>query len=311
MSRRPAASAAPPLEARLRGPRHVAAGQLATCRRSERNAMEPFYPLRALVCEQCFLVQLEEFETPERDLRRLRVLLVVLDELARALRAATPSDDRALRARRVDSQVVEVACNDGYLLQYFVERGIPVLGVEPAANVAEVARREGHPDPGRVLRRARRRDALRRASRRPTCWSATTCSPTCRTSTTSSPAMKILLAPDGVHHDRVPAPAAADRGQPVRHDLPRALLVLLAHDGRAGLRRARPAAVRRRGAADARRLAAHLRLPRRRRRDRGDRARAPSCSSARRRAGYGDARDLHRPTAQRVRRGQARRSSSS
>ena len=52
--------------------------------------MEPFYPLHALVCDQCFLVQLEEFETPEADLLRLRLLLLVLDELARALRAATP-----------------------------------------------------------------------------------------------------------------------------------------------------------------------------------------------------------------------------
>ena len=55
------------------------------------NAMEPFYPLRALVCGNCFLVQLEEFETPEHIFSRLRVLLLVLDELARALRAATPS----------------------------------------------------------------------------------------------------------------------------------------------------------------------------------------------------------------------------
>ncbi len=46
------------------------------------------------------------------------------------------------------SHVVEIASNDGYLLQYFHERGVPVLGVEPAANVAEVGGREGHPDAG-------------------------------------------------------------------------------------------------------------------------------------------------------------------
>ena len=77
--------------ARLRRPRHVAAGELLPARRAAPTAMEPFYPLRALVCGECFLVQLEEFETPEQIFSRLRVLLVVLDELARAQRAATPS----------------------------------------------------------------------------------------------------------------------------------------------------------------------------------------------------------------------------
>ena len=74
--------------------------------------------------------------------------------------------------------------------------------------------------------------------------------------------IEILLAPARRRHDRVPAPRAADRGQPVRHDLPRALLVLLAHDARAALRRPRARGVRRRGAPDPRRLAADLRAAR-------------------------------------------------
>ena len=86
-----------------------------------------------------------------------------------------------------DSQVVEIACNDGYLLQYFVERGIPVLGIEPAANVAEVAVEKGVPTLVRVLRRRHGAETWR-TSRRPICCSATTCSPTCPTSTTSSAA---------------------------------------------------------------------------------------------------------------------------
>ena len=166
-----------------------------------------------------------------------------------------------------DSQVVEIASNDGYLLQYFVERGVPVLGIEPAANVAEVARASGHPDAGRVLRRATAARELRRASARPTCCSATTCSPTCPTSTTSSAGMKVAAQARRRDHDGVPAPAAADRratsstrsttstSRTSRSSPSRA--VFAAH----GLR-----ALRRRGAADARRLAAHLRLPRRRRR---------------------------------------------
>ena len=51
-----------------------------------------------------------------------------------------------------ESQVVELASNDGYLLQWFVERGVPVLGVEPAANVAADGRRARHPDARRLLR---------------------------------------------------------------------------------------------------------------------------------------------------------------
>ena len=83
------------------------------------------------------------------------------------------------------SQVVEIASNDGYLLQYFVERGIPVLGIEPAANVRRGRRRAaGRADARRVLRRRdRARDRRRSAAR--TCCSATTCSRTCPTSTTS------------------------------------------------------------------------------------------------------------------------------
>ena len=55
------------------------------------GAMEPFYPLRALVCERCFLVQLEEFETPAGDLLRLRVLLLVLRPAGWSTAGATPS----------------------------------------------------------------------------------------------------------------------------------------------------------------------------------------------------------------------------
>ena len=79
-----------------------------------------------------------------------------------------------------DSQVVELASNDGYLLQYFRERRIPVLGVEPAANVADVALQKGIPTLIGVLW-ASRRHARSRRRRAPTCCSATTCSRTCRT----------------------------------------------------------------------------------------------------------------------------------
>jgi 2-polyprenyl-3-methyl-5-hydroxy-6-metoxy-1,4-benzoquinol methylase len=106
--------------------------------------MEPFYPLHALVCERCFLVQLEEFESPEAIFSDYAYFSSYstswLEHCRRYAEAAT--ERFALGG---DSQVVEIASNDGYLLQYFAERGVPVLGVEPAANVAEVAIERGIP----------------------------------------------------------------------------------------------------------------------------------------------------------------------
>ena len=108
------------------------------------NAMERFYPLRALVCGSCLLVQLEEFETPEE----------IFSDYAYFSSYSTTWLEHSRRyveqmterwALDGSSQVVELASNDGYLLQYFVERGIPVLGVEPAANVAEAAVQRGVP----------------------------------------------------------------------------------------------------------------------------------------------------------------------
>ena len=110
------------------------------------NHMEPFYPLRVNVCPQCFLVQLRRVREPGRHLHRVRVFFVVLDvswvEHARRLRRGHAPTALALTS---DSFVVELASNDGYLLQHFVHAGIPVLGIEPAANVAEVARGKGVP----------------------------------------------------------------------------------------------------------------------------------------------------------------------
>jgi SAM-dependent methyltransferase len=106
--------------------------------------MEPFYPLHALVCDGCFLVQLEEFEAPEAIFSDYAYFSSYSTSwLAHARRYADMAIERF--ALGGDSQVVEIASNDGYLLQYFAERGVPVLGVEPAANVAKVAVERGVP----------------------------------------------------------------------------------------------------------------------------------------------------------------------
>ena len=102
------------------------------------NRMERFYPLHAYVCGECFLVQLEEFESPDEIFRDYSYFSSYSDSwLAHARAFATATTDRFELDGK--SLVVEIASNDGYLLQYFKEQGIPVLGVEPARNVAQVA----------------------------------------------------------------------------------------------------------------------------------------------------------------------------
>ncbi|MBK8277202.1 MAG: class I SAM-dependent methyltransferase [Nitrospira sp.] len=108
------------------------------------NRMEPFYPLRAFVCEQCFLVQLEEFESPDHIFSDYAYFSSFSDLF---LQHAKEYVDMAMDRFKLgpDSYVVEIASNDGYLLQNFVKRGVPVLGIEPAKNVAEVAVKKGVP----------------------------------------------------------------------------------------------------------------------------------------------------------------------
>jgi SAM-dependent methyltransferase len=108
------------------------------------GVMEPYYPLRALVCDSCYLVQLEEFETPERIFSDYAYFSSYSTSWLEHSRRYAEQMTQALSLDE-HSRVVELASNDGYLLQYFRERGIDVLGVEPAANVAHVARERGVP----------------------------------------------------------------------------------------------------------------------------------------------------------------------
>lgn len=106
--------------------------------------MEPFYPLHAYVCGRCFLVQLQEFVSPGE----------IFTEYAYFSSYSTSWVEHARRYTEMmiarfglgaASKVMEIASNDGYLLQHFVARRIPVLGIEPAANVAKVAIEKGIP----------------------------------------------------------------------------------------------------------------------------------------------------------------------
>lgn len=106
--------------------------------------MEPFYPLHAWVCESCFLVQLEEFESPEHIFSDYAYFSSFSDSWLDHARQFTEQVSKRF-ALDASSFVVEIASNDGYLLQYFVACGVPVLGIEPAVNVAAEAERKGVP----------------------------------------------------------------------------------------------------------------------------------------------------------------------
>jgi 2-polyprenyl-3-methyl-5-hydroxy-6-metoxy-1,4-benzoquinol methylase len=108
------------------------------------SQMEAFYPLRAYVCSDCHLVQLEQFQTPAEIFGDYAYFSSYSASwLSHAESYCKTMVDRFDLG--TDSQVVEIASNDGYLLQNFVKGGIPVLGVEPAANVAQVATSKGVP----------------------------------------------------------------------------------------------------------------------------------------------------------------------
>jgi SAM-dependent methyltransferase len=100
---------------------------------------ETFYPLKALVCDACFLVQLGNVQAPETHFHDRYAYFSSFSEswLSHAQRFAAMALERFRLGS--GSLVVEVGSNDGYLLQYFVQRGIPVLGIDPAANCAETA----------------------------------------------------------------------------------------------------------------------------------------------------------------------------
>jgi SAM-dependent methyltransferase len=103
---------------------------------------ETFFPLEAYVCGNCFLVQLPEFQAPEAIFGDYAYFSSYSSSWLQHAKRYVDKMTVAL-ALSVDSMVVEIASNDGYLLQYFVEQGVPVLGIEPAFNVAAAAREKG------------------------------------------------------------------------------------------------------------------------------------------------------------------------
>src|SRR6516225_9472382 len=108
------------------------------------NSMEPFYPLAASVCRDCLLVQLQEYVAPEHIFSEYAYFSAYSDAwLDHARRYAEVMTERL--GLGPASRVIELGSNDGYLLQFFVERGVPVFGIDPAGNVARAAEKRGVP----------------------------------------------------------------------------------------------------------------------------------------------------------------------
>jgi SAM-dependent methyltransferase len=132
------------------------------------NQMEAFYPLHVFVCETCFLVQLPEYVAPEQIFTEYAYFSSYSESWLRHARNYVEMISSRLRLGP-SSLVVELASNDGYLLQNFVAKGVPVLGVEPAKNVARVAIEKGIPSvceffgrklAGRLAQEGRQADLL-------------------------------------------------------------------------------------------------------------------------------------------------------
>jgi 2-polyprenyl-3-methyl-5-hydroxy-6-metoxy-1,4-benzoquinol methylase len=125
---------------------------------------EIFYPLHAFVCESCLLVQLEEFATPEQIFTDYAYFSSYSETWLRHCEAYTAMAT-ARFALGPQSRVVEIASNDGYLLQYFAKCGVPVQGVEPATNVARRAEAIGVPTMVRFFGRATARKLVQDGGR--------------------------------------------------------------------------------------------------------------------------------------------------
>ncbi|MFN6558301.1 MAG: methyltransferase domain-containing protein [Nostoc sp. ChiSLP01] len=114
----------------------------AYLRPEQLNKAEKFYPLHAYISEDTLLVQLEQFETPDQIFSDYAYFSSYSTSWLKHAKAYTDMMVDKFKFNH-HTQVIEIASNDGYLLQYFLEKGIPVLGIEPAANIAKVAQDRG------------------------------------------------------------------------------------------------------------------------------------------------------------------------
>jgi hypothetical protein len=111
-------------------------------KKKEINEKEKIFPLKVFVCEKCFFVQLQEFENPEKIFSEYAYFSSFSSEWVTHARDYVDMITKKMKLND-KSLVMEIASNDGYLLQFFLKKKIPVLGIEPAKNIAKVAQKKG------------------------------------------------------------------------------------------------------------------------------------------------------------------------
>lgn len=167
---------------------HIAPNQL--------HEMEPFYPLHAYVCDRCFLVQLQAFVSPQSIFSEYAYFSSYSSSWVEHARRYTVQAIERF-GLGAGSKVMEIASNDGYLLQHFVAAGVPVLGIEPAANVAQVAIDKGIATTVRFFGRETAA-AIAREHGRPNLLLGNNVLAHVPDLNDFVAGMKVLLAPDGV-----------------------------------------------------------------------------------------------------------------
>lgn len=163
---------------------------------------ETFYPLRATVCLRCFYVGLPEYVSPQQIFGEYAYFSSTSSSWLAHVQGCV-EDLLGLLPLGPESQVVEMASNDGYLLRNFVARGIPVLGVEPAANVAKVANESGVPTLPAFFNRATA-EALRRDGKSADLLLAYNCLDHVPDLHDVVAGMRLLLKPDGMIQVELP-----------------------------------------------------------------------------------------------------------
>ena len=116
----------------------IAPASNAFLRADQLSEPEPFFPLHARVCRSCFLVQLEQFHAPAEIFSDDYAYFSSFSDDWLAHAQAYVEEMRQRLGLGAHTLVIEIASNDGYLLQYFKAAGVPTLGIEPSLNVAEV-----------------------------------------------------------------------------------------------------------------------------------------------------------------------------
>ena len=195
------------------------------------DGLEPYFPLHAYVCDSCFLVQLKEYVKPDEIFREYAYFSSYSTSWVEHARKYCVMIKERL-GLGADSLVVELASNDGYLLQHFLPLGVPVLGIEPAENVASAAIDKGVPTRTEFFG-VRLADQLASEGRKAELIVGNNVLAQVPDLNDFVAGIARSVEARGRRYARVPAHRQADRGEPVRHDLPRAFLLLLADHDRA------------------------------------------------------------------------------